>query len=423
MSEYRNAVRQYVDYLWSADLSWKCTKTNKITNEKYEDMMFWNREMGCYDLPSMLSTKNIPIETKLSARALKCASTQACGIVGAVVQKRNKDLRSSEWQRLNRGKVSPKLQKRIDLPLTKPDCAGISAELNTICAEIQDNSTSKTFNMWIKLGSFFKPEIFGKGFSISLPIKDHRQSLKWKKWQSKRMTSILLSENEVSIRFEVQTPILKTSGVTVGIDQGIDTCLTFSDGQTSKATYHGHSLKSIIKSMCRKRKGSKGFRRSQELRKNFVNYTVKRMNYGNIKQINLEGIVNLGFGKKAPRFLRSWTNTLIRDSIKKHSWEIGVQFIEVACSYNSQRCNVCGWTQKSNRKGKVFVCKSCGNTIDADLNASQNVEIREKLPNPTYEFREDRVSLKGFFWRLDGFFDSNGEVFTVSRPAISNIYQ
>lgn len=43
--------------------------------------------------------------------------------------------------------------------------------------------------------------------------------------------------------------------------------------------------------------------------------------------------------------------------------------------YTSQKCSVCGHTEKANRiKQSVFKCKKCGFQLNADLNAARNIE-------------------------------------------------
>jgi hypothetical protein len=63
--DYRQAMDFYVDYLW--------TKCN-IANQKYKT-------------PKYIASDVKPPVSNLSARALKCAATQACGMVSARVTK------------------------------------------------------------------------------------------------------------------------------------------------------------------------------------------------------------------------------------------------------------------------------------------------------------------------------------------------
>jgi putative transposase len=52
--------------------------------------------------------------------------------------------------------------------------------------------------------------------------------------------------------------------------------------------------------------------------------------------------------------------------------EVGILFIKISPHYTSQRCSKCGVICKSNRKGEFYKC-ACGNIMNADYNASQNI--------------------------------------------------
>ena len=57
----------------------------------------------------------------------------------------------------------------------------------------------------------------------------------------------------------------------------------------------------------------------------------------------------------------------------KLEW-LGGLLLEVKPQYTSQRCYVCGHTEKANRKSQAdFVCQSCGHRANADVNAAKNI--------------------------------------------------
>jgi len=71
---------------------------------------------------------------------------------------------------------------------------------------------------------------------------------------------------------------------------------------------------------------------------------------------------------------------------------------QVTPTYTSQRCSKCGWTRKSNRKGKQFKCGSCSFECDSDLNASINISLDLKPIG-----KKERLLNKnrtGFYWNL-----------------------
>ena len=95
-----------------------------------------------------------------------------------------------------------------------------------------------------------------------------------------------------------------------------------------------------------------------------------------------------------------WTYTELLNKLESLCQEQGVLVDKVNPIYTSQRCSQCGWTQKSNRKGKIFKCKKCHCELDADLNASFNIAL--PLPSISKEDRLKRINRKGFYWLVEG---------------------
>lgn len=161
--------------------------------------------------------------------------------------------------------------------------------------------------------------------------------------------------------------------------------------------------------------GSKGMQRASDHRKNYINWLVKQLNLFDVKELKLEKIENIKYGRNASRMMKHWSNPLIRDSILKRCEELGVLVTLVENEYNSQRCNECGWTQKSNRKGKLFLCKHCLNEDDADSNAAKNILNRHLLVEIPFGFRSMRKNLEGFFWNSIGLISKTGEEIAVPQ--------
>lgn len=169
----------------------------------------------------------------------------------------------------------------------------------------------------------------------------------------------------------------------------------------------------VLKKISNFNKGSKEFQRAVELTKNFTHeYLNKFREYikeQNITEVKLENIENIKYGRRSSRVLSHWSNPLIRDAIKKVCEEEGVLLTLVPNPFNSQRCFKCGWTQKSNRKGKVFKCKHCGHEDDADENATENIFINFQLPKVSKWLVHSKLSISGFFWIQEGFYYANQE--------------
>ena len=404
IQEYRKAVQSYVDYLWITPMTWG----------KEPNVRIWNREAGQLDLPSMISTVGVTFDTKLSGRALKCAATQACGIVGAVVNKRKRDLfKATKLEEIHLP-ISKRLSAAIQTPVTKPVCSAINCEINSVVCSLSEEGDATGFDLWLTLSSIFNTKEKGRGFKVVIPLQKHRQYKKWSDLMfGQQLSSVLLNEDKVVVRFEVEPPATKGVGETVAIDQGKITCLTMSDGCISTKNKHGHDLNTILRQLSRCKKGSQGFRRAESHRTNYINWAVNQINLSNVKEFKVEEIVNISYGRRVSRHLSHWVNSQIRDSLKKRCEENGVRFTLVRNEYNSQRCSKCGWVHKLNRKSKVFHCRKCSFELDADFNASQNILYRDTLADIPYELRYHKYNMKGFFWLPQGLYFDNGEEITV----------
>lgn len=141
----------------------------------------------------------------------------------------------------------------------------------------------------------------------------------------------------------------------------------------------------------------KGFKRAQDHRKNYINWSLNQLNFSNIKEVGLEKIRNIRRGKKSNRYLTHWTYTLIKDKLIRLSEDKGFVLIEQENKFMSQRCSACGWTHKSNRKGKTFKCGNCDFKGDSDLNAASNHEVElVELSPQVWQQHLNRTS--GFYW-------------------------
>ena len=97
-----------------------------------------------------------------------------------------------------------------------------------------------------------------------------------------------------------------------------------------------------------------------------------------------------------------WSYTLIKDKLASLSETEGFELAETSNEFRSQSCSRCGLVRKANRKGRTFICKGCGYTADADLNAATNHEL--DLPEIPYWVRQQQLNRPGFYWLMSGLF-------------------
>lgn len=380
LKEYRSVVQQIIDHVWINGLAINGKILDINSNQLYT--------------PSFIPVKCLPVlNTPLSGRAVKCASTQAMSMIKAALKRRSKDLR---WLLKLEGKPTPRvLKQRLNKPLVKPCASGISAELSSICASLAWTDLT-SFDGWLTISSI------GKSFSkIEIPVKRHRHLNKLS--CGKQLASLLVSETKVDVRFSITPPARKkTTQKTVGADTGLKTVLTLSDGQrTPKYNNHGYSLESICSSIARKRKGSKAFSKAQKHRTNFINWSINQLNFSYVKEVRLEKVSNINHGRRVSRLMQSWTNSDIQRKVVSLLEEQNVSVKLQSSAYRSQRCSSCGIVRKANRKGKIYSCNRCGFVCDADLNAAHNHE-QNLPPIPDAFFRTGVNTGHGFLWTSSG---------------------
>jgi putative transposase len=79
-------------------------------------------------------------------------------------------------------------------------------------------------------------------------------------------------------------------------------------------------------------------------------------------------------GRRFNRLLGSWSPLGLRRFIVYKAEAKGKTVVEVNPRHTSQRCSSCGFICRGNRHGLDFRCGNCGFTLNADLNASRNIE-------------------------------------------------
>jgi IS605 OrfB family transposase len=364
INEYRNVVKQFVDLLWDQD---------KIST-----------------LLPKETTKQV--NTWLSARMVQCAGKQASGIVRGTKKKQNKRLYViNKLKEEGKFKQARKLQAIYDKNHSgKPNINEVEPELDSRFIKKLDMDNDTSFDGYITL------YCIGNKMEIMLPFKKNKH---FNKLESKGQikTGVRLNKKNLTFMFDIPEP-QKQVGTTIGIDIGKCETLSCSNGFQTTKNKHGHDLNSILNRMSRKKKGSKAFQREEAHRTNYINWSINQLNLNNVGEVRIERIKNMRKGRRSSRMLSHWTYTDIFGKLESRCEEHGVHVKQVNPTYTSQRCSKCGWTRKSNRKGKQFKCGSCGYTCDSDLNASVNISLDLKPIG-----RKERLLNKnrtGFYWSL-----------------------
>jgi len=259
---------------------------------------------------------------------------------------------------------------------SKPKVENFTINFDKAQVGVEISKTSE-FDKWVKLRlPFIKKGYKAERIEILIPIKEHRQSLKFKDW--KRVTGVRISKNFVIFTYEMETPEKKKNGEVIGIDMGYKKLLATSDGKMI-----GSEMEQVYEKISRKKQKSKAFKRALVERDNKINYFINRdLCLDSTKELVIENLCNVKKGEKGKKrkIRKVFMNKLQRWSyakcIKKLDMlceENRVLLTRVDPAFTSQQCSVCGFTDKKNRHGERFLCVDCGKLLDADYNAAVNL--------------------------------------------------
>lgn len=191
--------------------------------------------------------------------------------------------------------------------------------------------------------------------------------------------------------FTVETEIepLPKTGESIGIDAGICSFLTLSDGTEIENNRFYQStqkkLRIAQRSVARKKKSSNN-RKKAVLKLRRIHQKIKnqRADYQHkistwlinaydvlcVEKLNLSGMVRSNLGKSLSDVaIGNFYNILRAKAVNA-----GRELIEIPAQYTSQTCNECGHCEKANRKTQaVFECVKCHFSNNADINAAKNI--------------------------------------------------
>ena len=209
-----------------------------------------------------------------------------------------------------------------------------------------------------------------------------------------------------SVQVEVIEPsnlIPFSEGSSVGIDMGVTTLATLSNG----SEFHHLDFSQLERkrlraqrSLSRKKKGSSNFRKAKArlsrihesiankrldtlhkattaISKNHAVVYVEALNTksmsasarGDMEQPGKNVRAKAGLNRS---ILSQGWHEFKRQLGYKLEWN-GGQLVEVNPCYTSQTCSGCGHCEKENRSKKKFHCLQCGHSEDADINAAKNI--------------------------------------------------
>lgn len=285
------------------------------------------------------ATDNIRERFDTTARLSQCIGKQA------------KEIVTSQKEKSKRKQRMPRMKSHI-------------ANLDGRFVEVEEFDGH--FDMCIKTGSGVPKMI------IPFNWTKHANKFRYQEWLLSNSIRMGYDEKGIFIDliFEKEKPKLRQTGKVLGMDRGYRCMLACSDGQMI-----GKELKEEIK------KGGKRRKSYHHYIETDMNRQLKTLNTENIKLIALEKLKNVKankrgkFSRKVNRLLSFWQYAKAGERLEQFCEENGICIAYKSPWKTSQRCSVCGNIDRRNRKGEKFLCLDCKSAMNADYNASKNLEL------------------------------------------------
>jgi len=305
----------------------------------YRIVRLWSEKDMSHSLPSKNITKTISTRFNTTARLSQCIGKQA---EETVISQHKKNI------------------KKQKMPRVKSHIANLDSRFIVI------EEFNGHFDMCIKTMSGIPKMV------IPFNWTKHTNKFKNNGWTLSKSARIGYDSKGlfIDLIFEKERPQPKQKGNIVGIDIGYNCLLACSDGQMI-----GTDLKTKIEKTDKRKKRYHHYINTE------TNRHLKQLNTDNIKLIVLENLKNVKankrgkFSRKVNRLLSFWHYAKVIRRLECLCEENGICITYKSPWKTSQRCSVCGNIDRRNRRGNRFLCLVCKSEMDADFNASRNLEL------------------------------------------------
>jgi putative transposase len=192
----------------------------------------------------------------------------------------------------------------------------------------------------------------------------------------------------VSFSCVVEPSLLPPNDLEVGVDMGLTTFATFSDGvKIANPRFFKREKKALAKVQRARKKHATALvhERVVNKRRNFAHQTSKRVidRYGVIcaeklavdKMLTGASRKNRVLQKKGSKSVNiadaAWSQFLSYLAYKAES--AGRRFVQVNSAYTTQTCSCCGARKLMLQEMRTYSCDACGLVLNRDLNAAKNI--------------------------------------------------
>ncbi|MFI0443804.1 RNA-guided endonuclease InsQ/TnpB family protein, partial [Actinomadura sp. 6N118] len=260
------------------------------------------------------------------------------------------------------------------------------------------------FAWWLRVS-----RLPGAGGPVRIPL----QSSEYFDAQPGELSSVV--QVTVADGGEVTIRLIKTSGKSepraegsvVGLDWGLCSLLTTSDGQRlGQALYAWLRARDAELATLQARLSQQGirFRDSKRWRNltkrirryvdNEVGRIINRLTERDIAELVVEDLDFRGKGLSATlrRIVSRAGRAVLKRRLAALAEDHGIAVTVVNPAHTSRQCSGCGYTDARNRRSQnLFRCGFCGKTLHADINAARAIAARRSCPSGLTKMTRDAV--------------------------------
>lgn len=248
-----------------------------------------------------------------------------------------------------------------------------------------------SFNVWFDRNLCSISTISGRLKCTFHVANCFKQYLNWRR----NSAELFIKKGKVFLNIvfskEVEDIVPDSNPIIIGIDRGINKLAVcsnnkfFSGSEAKRVSRKYRRIRSKLQS-----RGTKSARRhlkklalKENRFKTHLNHKISKEIINLVPEGSILVLENLKHirkqirtNKTGRRNLSSWAFCQLEQFLTYKSEAKRVLIDFVPAYYTSQKCSICGYVDRKNRKyTSLFVCKKCGLNLDADLNAARNVEL------------------------------------------------
>jgi putative transposase len=249
---------------------------------------------------------------------------------------------------------------------------------------IQDSKTSTKFDHWVSLATM------RKGQRVIIPLIENAYS-RAAKGARKNIIQLGIHDDHLTIGLvhEVKDANIRKTGKSIGLDWGLCSLFTTSDGRLlgSAMLHRLRELDILLTDRARYlqkrglplKKDAKWVSLNQRIHEyvvNEVNRILNRLTAADVRELVVEKLDfrNGGLSHRLNRLLTRVGRQAVSRKLARLRETKGIITTVVNPAYTSQMCSSCGYVSKHNRISQAsFTCLCCGHKLNADVNAARNI--------------------------------------------------